>query len=238
MQSSSSVLFRALVMLFCLVAIPLAALFGNALPGIARSALGGRWPQSWTAAGVTGPMGSEAPRFETPRNTSASTSSESGTAPPWRGEAGRDTAAWPVDRAPLNGSGVVPVGYEAGAGQAGPMAVAPENWAASQGLPGVEPLPAAVPAAGGCMPGGDGRATEGQPAADHFSYIQQRLRELGATYYLLETWGNQGMYRFYCRMAIGGNPNFTRHFESTGGNPLEAMGQVLRQVEAWRVEGR
>jgi hypothetical protein len=70
---------------------------------------------------------------------------------------------------------------------------------------------------------------------DPLSQIQNRLRELGATYSLLETWGGQGqLYRFYCKMAIGGNANYTRYFEATDGDPIRAMGNVLQQVEAWR----
>jgi hypothetical protein len=70
--------------------------------------------------------------------------------------------------------------------------------------------------------------------SDQFSSIEHRLRQLGATYYLLESWGSQQqMYRFYCKMAIGGSAEFTRYFESTHGDPLQAMLEVLRQVEAW-----
>ena len=71
--------------------------------------------------------------------------------------------------------------------------------------------------------------------ADQLSHIQQRLRELGATYYLLETWGNSGeQYRFYCKVAVGGNASFCRYFEATNADPLQAMAQVLREVETWR----
>ncbi len=81
---------------------------------------------------------------------------------------------------------------------------------------------------------------EGQRAApsDRFTYIQRRLRELGATYYLLETWGDQGQYyRFHARMAVGGSPDYVRHFEATETDALQAMVAVLRQVERWRVGG-
>ncbi len=70
---------------------------------------------------------------------------------------------------------------------------------------------------------------------DRFTAIQRRLREYGATYYLLETWGNAGeLYRFHCKMAVGSNPNYTRHFEATDRDALRAMTQVLERVEAWR----
>lgn len=68
-----------------------------------------------------------------------------------------------------------------------------------------------------------------------FDDIQLRLRELGASYYLLESWGSQRqLYRFSCKMAVGGNTDFTRYFESADADPLQAMLQVLRQVETWR----
>ncbi len=65
--------------------------------------------------------------------------------------------------------------------------------------------------------------------------MERKLREYGATYYLLETWGNEGqLYRFHCRMAINNNPNYTRQFEATDRDALRAMSQVLERVEAWR----
>ena len=68
-----------------------------------------------------------------------------------------------------------------------------------------------------------------------FDDIQLRLQELGATYYLLESWGSQRqLYRFSCKMAVGGNADFTRHFEAADADPLQAMLQVLRQVKTRR----
>ena len=46
MQSSTAVTCRALVMLVCLIGIPLVALFGTALPDMAKSLLEGRWGRS------------------------------------------------------------------------------------------------------------------------------------------------------------------------------------------------
>jgi len=67
--------------------------------------------------------------------------------------------------------------------------------------------------------------------------IEQRLRDLGATYYTLEKWGSsQRLYRFECRMAITTDPNYTRFFEATAERPLGAMEHVLAQVEAWRAD--
>jgi hypothetical protein len=58
---------------------------------------------------------------------------------------------------------------------------------------------------------------------------------LGAVYYLLEFYGGQRQsYRFYCRMAVRGDPNYTVEFNDTRPDPLQAMTGVLNQIEAWR----
>ncbi len=64
-QSPTVVLFRALVMLVCLVAIPLAALCGSSLPVLLKAAQEGRLP---TLAELKLPLtphtaASDAPRF-------------------------------------------------------------------------------------------------------------------------------------------------------------------------------
>lgn len=70
---------------------------------------------------------------------------------------------------------------------------------------------------------------------DQFVFIEKRLRDLGASYYLLENWGDQGeCYRFHCRIAVAKGGNFTKHFEATDTQPLGAMTRVLADVEAWR----
>lgn len=83
---------------------------------------------------------------------------------------------------------------------------------------------------GSAQPVADARST-----TEQFTHIQDRLRRLGATYSLLESWGTQEqLFRFYCRVAVGGNPNYTHYFEATDSDPLTAMARVLRQVETWR----
>ncbi len=75
----------------------------------------------------------------------------------------------------------------------------------------------------------------GPDTIDQFVNIEKRLRDLGADYYLLENWGNQGeCYRFHCRVAVGNSANFTKHFEATDAQPLGAMTRVLADVESWR----
>jgi hypothetical protein len=72
-------------------------------------------------------------------------------------------------------------------------------------------------------------------APSDYREIQTRLQKLGATYYVLESWGNdEQLYRFCCKMAVAGNADYIRCFEATHADPLQAMQQVLNQVESWR----
>ena len=72
-----------------------------------------------------------------------------------------------------------------------------------------------------------------------FQQVERRLRELGATYYLLETWGNSGqMYRFHCKVSAAGNPEPIPEFRCHGWRIVSApMRQVLEQVEQYFVQG-
>jgi hypothetical protein len=87
-------------------------------------------------------------------------------------------------------------------------------------------------------------------ARDRFKGLERRLRELGATYYRLETWGDGGeLYRFQCQLEFSGNapsngppangapfngapPN--RQFEATDRDAFQAMARVVHDVEDWR----
>ena len=75
----------------------------------------------------------------------------------------------------------------------------------------------------------------GRLAEQEFRSIEQRLRELGATYYLLETWGDEGeLFRFQGRIAVMEDPSCQRYFEAVDREPLVTMRRVLAQVEAWK----
>jgi len=108
-----------------------------------------------------------------------------------------------------------------------PVARRDHSWAAGS-QPEAPPLQNAV-----IRP--DPQPMERADPSDRFTYVLDRLRELGATYYLLETWGNEGQrFRFHCKLAVGGTPSFPRHFEATDRDALQAMARVLGEVEAWR----
>ncbi len=69
---------------------------------------------------------------------------------------------------------------------------------------------------------------------DRFTIMERRLRELGATYYLLERWNESEYFRFHCKMAIANDATHTRQFEATDADPMRAMARVVEQIEAWR----
>jgi hypothetical protein len=94
-----------------------------------------------------------------------------------------------------------------------------------------QPAPIAAPA----LPGAAAETAGSSAVPVRCREIQERLQELGATYYVLESWGNdRQLYRFYCKMAVAGNADYVHCFEATNSNPLQAMQQVLQQVETWR----
>lgn len=263
-------------MLACLIAVPLAALFGTKLPELAKNALGDRWkvisdllpgshsegstaaPAAQAGGPPVGSYSGPAPSF--PQTTPAF-------APQWSAE-NRPPAelaapgASATSLAPLAG-GVVNNFTTPGASPSpGAVAasynepVAAGGTAGFTGFPG-QPSPGGptVPRPASSMALGMGdlnRRPEAPqatapppfasvpnlgaspaPAGDRFTQYQRRLQELGAIYYLLETWGERGqLFRFYCKVGVGGNPNYTRYFDATDPEPLGAMAKVVQQVEA------
>lgn len=76
------------------------------------------------------------------------------------------------------------------------------------------------------------------PRADHAELHAAlgRLRALGANYYRLETDGRQ--YHFSCDVAVSADSNREKRFTASGIEPRQAVGQVLAEVEGWRSQGR
>ena len=236
MQSSTATVFRALVMLGCLVAIPLAALVGKSLPDMVKGLVGQRWP-----AGSASAFGSleEAQRFEPAAPTSVPPSASAGQmGSGWQPPSPPDTPSRPGPAVGSLDSPVIAAGHQSPLGPA-PSLVVPAGGLRAVGS-GQQQGP--VPNPPGVIQGAtgpSGPADPARPAGDKFTYIQDRLRRLGATYYLLESWGSrEQLYRFYCKVAVGGNSNYTHYFEATDSDPIRAMARVLQQVEAWRAGGR
>jgi hypothetical protein len=101
-------------------------------------------------------------------------------------------------------------------------------------------VPATAPAAGGQETTTANRRQDDNSVGlspsvlDRLAQIERRLQQLGASYYRLEEWGNQReFYRFSCDMAIGDDPNLARSFQAIRGDRVEAMTDVLGQIEAF-----
>jgi hypothetical protein len=154
---------------------------------------------------------------------------------------------WPAVLNPASASTSDETGSATSHGLATPASTAPARLTLQSSV-APSPQSAVMPAAyqelaAATLPAvhaADGTATGPVPGSPGmFVSIQDRLRRLGATYYLLEAWGNgQQLYRFYCKMAVGGNADYTRSFEAANADPLEAMREVLRQVEQWKGGGK
>lgn len=65
-------------------------------------------------------------------------------------------------------------------------------------------------------------------------FIQERLKQMGAAYMILERAPPDGAaYRFHCQMPIAGSDTYTRPFEVTAPDAIQAMERVLADVESW-----
>jgi hypothetical protein len=222
MQSSAVVTLRALVMLLCLVLVPLAAIFGSALPQAFESLVEGR--------GI--------PRITRTANQADDARSRGGEAPAFGGAGQRQAAGEPIPpRGILDGTGSLwapGVASSTSPGRDSPAdaTTAPPRSPAPE-LP-VGPS-SAIGIGTGTSPAPTAQAIAMQAGGESFQQIERRLRELGATYYLLETWGNTGQqYRFHCKVSVAGNPNRTRHFDATDNDPVRAMRRVVEEIEQYR----
>lgn len=211
MQSSTLMAARSFLMIVCMVVVPVLAIFGT----------------DWI-----GQLGREQPAAPAPRRLPPGHAAAAGESHA-RAPAGRPPAAAPAwTSAGSQGAESIRASFEV------PVANSPPSAGSSPISPGVAPDHAGQPIGRLRLASASPSSKPAErPAAanDWFRTVQQRLKQLGATYYLLETWGRGGeLYRFHCKMAIGGNPDYTRHFEATDRDAAKAMQDVLAQIEAWR----
>ena len=260
-QSSAAVACRAMVMVACLVGLFGAALFGTALPDLVKGLMAGKWPAGTESANQLAP---EPPAFSSQSSSQweSWSADKSRNAPGWPDGSRQGTTAFTgangqaapeafrggeMDRRSASG-GMAPMASPKGVPLAGAVQASYESWA---GQPSdspatsyeanpevVAPMSAWQSAQDVFQPDQPSRVTpRPQPrrTVDRFTYIQTRLRELGATYYLLESWdSDEQNFRFHCRMAVGGSQEYARHFEATESDALQAMARVLEEVESWR----
>ncbi|HJT32870.1 MAG TPA: hypothetical protein VJ783_12590 [Pirellulales bacterium] len=265
MQSSTMVALRTMVMVTCLVAVPLAAVVGTALPKVLKSALHGETASFASRADSPGVVIEDEPQSPAVR------------APLLAGEvAEASSEAAPGDEPPADDP--VPVARITGVRPAAARPVATitdVRPTTTTGLAQTAPLWSAPPRTARPSAGGQAtvqsraprpllktdytpppiqstaiRVDDGpeaplasleRPAGpnDSFARSERRLRELGATHYRLETWGARGeFYRCTCNIPVRPRSPAARHFESIEPAPSEAIEAVIRQVEHWRTERR
>jgi len=231
-QSTTTTVLRALVMLTFLVVIPSVAIFGDRWREMTEAWLDGPWPPAWLAAETTpeqdesiddaprfeplGPQAqaSMAPAFQPPEPFSAPPGAQPLHANPSRQDMQPSDAARIASIAE-DGSSVVPTGYDS-------------RQDAAADRSSQHPSPSHFSPAGEFF-------VSPPPGDERFAQMHERLRQLGATYVLLESWGEQHQtFRFYCKIAIAGNPHYTYRFEATDAEPIEAMAKVVAQIERWR----
>jgi len=64
-----------------------------------------------------------------------------------------------------------------------------------------------------------------------YEEAQARLRALGVTWQRLETWGDQGDWKFTCSIPNRQNPYISRTYEAEAHDPLSTLHGVLEQIE-------
>lgn len=251
MRSSTTIAARAIVMLACLVLIPLVALFGSSSPELVTKLLDGEWgladaspdeclseaPQFHPGDGP-GPLTNEAEPIK-PRSVGPSGAAEI--------PASYTTPTLAADPRALNPPLGAPrlAGPEPGnsglasTGQVGQTSLPPPPMGNASQTLASGPTSADFATSGSnpidkpATPNGPGLAPSPSEGG-RFTLIQERLRDLGAVYYRLESWGSQQqLFRFQCEISVEGSPGLTRHFEAVENDPLLAMHKVLVEAESW-----
>jgi hypothetical protein len=233
MQPTTIMTVRVLIMLGCMVALPLWAIFGSSWmnfgsSGTTHAKQSFRDPEPAASDPMAAMFAATGFAPQPPLNEPSATKLVSAEIPASRQPPLQETA----DPVPSNAA--APSRMRSGQRGVPSRATGSDRGPATNDPRGFESPKAARPIDASTI---QGVSQPGSIAADSdwFNATQQRLRELGATYYLLESWGNRGeLYRFHCKVAIAGNPDYTRHFEATDPHPARAMQMVLKDVEAWR----
>lgn len=213
MQQSSAVMTgRLFAIMAFMVAISLLAMFGKSLPDRARALL---MDQLGEKAAKTPPL-AEAPRFRpAPAGVPPVAAAIGNLPPPQEGDREMGPRSSPaLAEGPSQRESVLPrrlPQLDDTVPQAVPQAQVPSR----------EAIPVSFQA-------------PVEPGGGSLHQLQQRLRQLGAVSYRLETWGNDGgLFRFSCSVAVAGNLECTKQFESTDPDALRAMTRVVGEIEAW-----
>ncbi len=227
-KSTTTVTIRSLVMLAFLVFVPVVAMFGDTVFG----PLAAIWDDGPREEATSAPFFGDPLRW---RSTAAESNdrgaplySQAQQDEPFRASGDRPEAqgeTQPPKHEPLSQIEWTP--KEEGFGS--PL---PRSVVSAEAIGRAEPLKYD---SGRGPDSQQGLGFSAEPVADGpFERIERRLRELGATYYRLETWGSDGRsYRFYCQMGPATATSRPPTFEAIDHRSLGAMQRVLADIEAW-----
>jgi hypothetical protein len=91
----------------------------------------------------------------------------------------------------------------------------------------------------GASASAENRASGAGPAASNYAVALKRavgrLNDLGIRDFQLQPGVREGEFNFSCRFASRRNPSVIHRFEAEAADPLDAVNQVLRQLDDWRV---
>jgi hypothetical protein len=107
---------------------------------------------------------------------------------------------------------------------------APPSAPATPPAPPTTPPAASPPAAPPSPPRGGGLSLVGTRTAD-VNPLLAVLRQRGATFQRLETWGDDGEWKFSCAIPNRQNPAIRRTYEAKAGDPLVAVRAVIDQID-------
>lgn len=99
-----------------------------------------------------------------------------------------------------------------------------------EATPPAPPAPPAPPPRNDPPRGGGGFGLFGNRAAD-INPLLAVLRQRGATFQRLETWGDDGEWKFSCAIPNSQNPAIRRTYEARAGDPLVAVRAVIDQID-------
>jgi hypothetical protein len=115
-----------------------------------------------------------------------------------------------------------------------------DNWV--QVKPESEAPPASMPIVGVISPGIEPVATAAAGTPKPLSFAERvepllaRLRQLGASEYALEHWGDGGkLYRFHCEMPLPASPQLTQQFDAVAADPQATVERVVADVASWQI---
>jgi hypothetical protein len=208
-MSSVVVVFRAMVMLACLLAVPVLAMTQGEAVWRAKQAVK-RFVHRVTAENTVEGVG-QAGTAPHPQPT-ATPSSPIGHDP----DPGPEPAEYlPVKYLPepIEEASMEPL-------QPGPLASQPVPRKQETG-----PLDSEQP----------GPAPQAVNATAHWQQKALPLQHLGAVEYVLEKWGASGeLYRFRCEVAVAGAESYRKHFEAVHSDGGRAVERVVEAVRSWR----